>query len=108
MLREQNPSCVSALTETIARLFFTSDQVTQVPRRMTIDSFKCKKYLNPRDLTGSQCKQHSTAKLCDCNEYYISYKLLRAISAKSEKSIIGVVNHNSVVHTHPSILQTDI
>ena len=33
--------------------------------------------------------------LCDCNEYYISYKPLYAISAKSEKSIIGLVNHNS-------------
>ena len=38
--------------------------------------------------------------LCDCNEYYISYKPLYAISAKSEKSIIGLVNHNSVVNTH--------
>ena len=44
--------------------------------------------------------------LCDCNEYYISYKPLYAISAKSEKSIIGLVNHNSVVNTHTTILQT--
>ena len=32
-------------TETVARLLFYSDQVTQIPRRMNIDtcSFKCKK-----------------------------------------------------------------
>ena len=53
-------------TETVARLFFYSDQVTQTPRCMTIDtcSFKCKKkyfkILLLRNLAGSQCNEHGT------------------------------------------------
>ena len=57
-------------TETVAQLFFYSDQVTQISRRMTVDtcSFKCKKkyfkILLIRNLAGSQCNEHGTGVMC--------------------------------------------